>query len=258
MMNKKRSKNMEKVKYALFFPLFAFLMLISNIEAVARIGSEITAEVFRMQPKSDQEVPKKVYQGIVSDEAGNPLANVSVIIQNTNDGTVTDSEGKFKIKASPSQSLWFSYVGKAAMTYPLEKAKENMIHIQLKTETTDYNAIKQTAKPVNIDNAVFQVVEKMPEYPGGMKECINFLTSHINYPAQAKKEGLQGRVIVQFVVTKSGAITNPTIVRGVSPELDAEALRVVKMMPDWTPGTQRGIPVNVNYTIPIVFRLPSK
>ncbi|MBR2359300.1 MAG: TonB family protein [Bacteroidaceae bacterium] len=102
---------------------------------------------------------------------------------------------------------------------------------------------------------VFMVVENMPEFPGGTAELMKFLAQNIKYPVEAQKENVQGRVVVQFVVSKTGKITDPTIARSVSPELDAEAIRVVKAMPNWKPGTQRGQAVNVKFNIPISFRL---
>ena len=102
---------------------------------------------------------------------------------------------------------------------------------------------------------VFDMVEEMPAYPGGMEELMKFLQTHVKYPKEAEEKGQQGRVLVTFVVEKNGSITNAKVVKSVSPELDAEALRVVKSMPNWTPGKQRGEAVRVKFTIPIVFRL---
>ena len=113
--------------------------------------------------------------------------------------------------------------------------------------------------PVEQDNnstdEVFQVVENMPEFPGGMAELMKFLQQNIKYPEQAQKDSIQGRVIVQFTIKKTGEVSDPTIMRSVSPELDAEAIRVVNAMPLWTPGEQKGEPVNVKFTLPIQFRL---
>ena len=99
------------------------------------------------------------------------------------------------------------------------------------------------------------ICEEMPEFPGGMKECMIFLSKNIKYPANAKEKGIQGRVIVQFVVNTDGSIVEPKVVRGVDPELDKEALRVLQMMPKWKPGKQKGEAVRVKYTIPIMFKL---
>lgn len=105
------------------------------------------------------------------------------------------------------------------------------------------------------EEETFDVVEEMPEFPGGMKELMRFLNTTIKYPDEALKKKEQGRVIIQFVVDKDGSIENPKVVRGVSSELDKEALRVVNEMPKWTPGKQKGVPVRVKYTIPIMFRV---
>lgn len=99
------------------------------------------------------------------------------------------------------------------------------------------------------------VIEQKPEFPGGESALYDYLSSHINYPAQAAEEGVQGRVIVQFTITKTGKIENVSVVRGRHPALDKEALRVVKSMPNWTPGRQDGRAVNVQHTLPITFRL---
>ena len=105
---------------------------------------------------------------------------------------------------------------------------------------------------------VFDVVEKMPEFPGGPQELFGFLAKTIKYPAEAEKAGTQGRVIATFVVRKDGSISDAHVVKSVDPLLDAEALRVINAMPAWTPGSQSGKPVNVKYTIPITFRLDGK
>ena len=102
---------------------------------------------------------------------------------------------------------------------------------------------------------VFQVVEEQPMFPGGMEEMMKFLQQNVKYPKEAQNQGKQGRVIVQFVVNKDGSISNDTIVRSVDPLLDAEALRVVRSMPNWTPGKQKGEAVRVRFTLPVTFRL---
>ncbi|MFC0878397.1 TonB family protein [Saccharicrinis sp. FJH2] len=103
------------------------------------------------------------------------------------------------------------------------------------------------------ENVVFQIVEKMPEFPGGINAMMNFLRNNITYPPEAKAAGISGRVYVSFEVDTTGNIVNPQIVRGVDSLLNAEALRVVKMMPKWIPGEQRGKKVRVSFMLPINF-----
>jgi len=105
------------------------------------------------------------------------------------------------------------------------------------------------------EEEIFQVVENMPEFPGGMAELMKYLQKNIKYPTISQENGVQGRVIVQFVVNRDGSIVDPVVLRSVDPYLDKEALRVVKSMPKWKPGEQRGKPVRVKFTLPVQFRL---
>ena len=105
------------------------------------------------------------------------------------------------------------------------------------------------------EKGVFDVVEEMPQYPGGQMELMKFLSETVKYPEAAEKAGTQGRVIASFIVEKDGSISGAKVVRSVSEELDAEALRVINAMPKWMPGKQSGKAVRVKYTIPISFRL---
>lgn len=106
------------------------------------------------------------------------------------------------------------------------------------------------------EQTIFEVVEQMPEFPnGGMAGLMQFLSKNIKYPTIAQENGIQGRVTVQFVVNKDGSIVDAKVLRGVDPYLDKEALRVVNSMPKWKPGMQRGKPVRVKYTVPVMFRL---
>ena len=105
------------------------------------------------------------------------------------------------------------------------------------------------------DNVVFQVVETMPSFPGGDADLFKFLSTNVKYPVIAQENGIQGRVICQFVVNKDGTIVDVEVVRSVDPSLDKEAIRVIKSMPKWSPGKQRGKPVRVKYTLPVNFKL---
>jgi TonB family protein len=104
---------------------------------------------------------------------------------------------------------------------------------------------------------VFVVVENMPVYPGGDAALFKFIYENIKYPPEAKEQGIQGKVILRFMIASDGAVEDITVVRGIDPLLDAEAVRVISILPDWTPGTQGGKPVNVWYSVPISFSLSS-
>ncbi|MGB4414706.1 MAG: energy transducer TonB [Paludibacter sp.] len=105
------------------------------------------------------------------------------------------------------------------------------------------------------DQVIFQVVEKMPSFPGGDAALFKFLSDNVKYPVIAQENGVQGRVICQFVVNRDGSIVDVEVVRSVDPSLDKEAIRVIKSMPKWSPGQQRGKPVRVKYTLPVNFKL---
>ena len=102
---------------------------------------------------------------------------------------------------------------------------------------------------------VYDVVEVMPQYPGGQIAMLKYIMENIKYPEQAMKEGIQGRVTVRFIVEKDGSISNVSPIHPVHPLLDKEAIRVVKSMPKWSPGKQHGKPVRVQLIVPIMFKL---
>ena len=131
-----------------------------------------------------------------------------------------------------------------------EEARNGVILVTTK------HGVKELSVPVEQDEQTFDVVEQMPEYPGGAQAIFEFFAKNIRYPEAAEKAGHQGRVIVTFVVMKDGSISHAKVVKSVSPELDEEALRVLNAMPKWTPGMQNGKAVNVKYAVPISFALP--
>ena len=120
--------------------------------------------------------------------------------------------------------------------------------------------VKKEEPKVEVEEAedeqtIFQVVENQPEFPGGASALMQYLSKNIKYPTISQENGVQGRVIVQFVVNKDGSIVDPVVARSVDPYLDKEAIRVVSSMPKWKPGMQRGKPVRVRYTLPVAFKL---
>ena len=145
------------------------------------------------------------------------------------------------LKSEAAVSQWGSKGANGVIVVTTKKA------IAAKAEETDSSDTPQE---------VFNVVEKMPEFEGGVANMLEYLRKNIKYPAEAIKNGTQGRVVVQFVVNKDGSITDANVVKSVSPELDAEALRVVQSMPKWIPGEQRGEKVRVQFTLPVQFKLP--
>lgn len=110
-------------------------------------------------------------------------------------------------------------------------------------------------KPKEEETKVFDVVEQMPEFPGGQAALLKWISDNIKYPAIAEENGIQGRVVCTFVVERDGSVTDVLVARSIDPSLDKEAIRVLKKMPKWIPGKQNGSAVRVKYTVPVTFRI---
>ena len=218
MMNKRRTSEIGKAKYLLFAPLAGALLMVSNIESVAREIGEQIPEVAEVQQKAEQALNADV-------AVANPMAKDAVEMMN------------------PSETAEM----KAAEAAELAKAEAEQ---KAEAKASDATAPADTTK-----NVVYDVTETLPQFPGGQGVMMKYLAANIKYPASAVKAKKQGRVIVTFVIQQDGSVAKARIARSVDPELDAEALRIVKAMPNWIPGTQDGKPVNVKYTIPVVFSL---
>ena len=144
----------------------------------------------------------------------------------------------------------------------------NVVEDNVETESIEVNAEDDKEEEVVIaapveapveeeeEEVVFVVVESMPEFPGGQQALFKYLSENVKYPVIAQENGIQGKVICQFTVNKDGSIVDVQVVRsGGDPSLDKEAIRVIKTMPKWKPGKQRGKPVRVKYTVPVNFKL---
>ncbi len=132
--------------------------------------------------------------------------------------------------------------------------------IEINVEVDQTEAIEVYVPPVReeeevIEEEIFTVVESMPEFPGGPGKMLEFIATNIKYPPMARESGIQGRVFVNFVVEPDGSVSNVNIIRGIGGGCDEEAIRVVKTMPKWTPGRQRGKAVRVSFNLPVRFTL---
>ena len=288
MMMKKKSNPWARAKYLYVLPLAAVAVAAFARPEVSAITEEISSvkvndfsaitenhETENHYSVSDKSV---IVEGTVIDDAtGDPIVGASVIVRNTTNGTITDIDGKFKIETPADGVLVFSYIGKQTYSIILSEKniksmKESPIRLKEETQNMDevvvvgYEQEKEQGKspeeeaapqaPTSKDDEpVFMIVEQMPEYPGGMSECMKYIARNIKYPMDAQREKIQGRVIVQFIVGTDGYTSDFKIMRGVSPSLDAEAIRVLANMPKWSPGMQRGKAVPVKFTIPVTFKL---
>lgn len=281
MMNKKRSPGIVRTKYLIFIPLVGILMLLSNIEAVARLtvrlaneatvsnamvtatdvsskSREMNEQVFTVVekmpsfPGGDAELLKYIATNIKypkesqdNGEQGRVICSFIV----GRDGSVNNPEvlrgvtpllNEEAVRVINTMPRWNPGMqrGKAV-------AVKYTVPITFRLKSPVEEAKEET----------LTVVDVMPQYPGGDRELLKFIAQSIKYPTDAQEAGVQGRVICSFVVDKKGNIVEPKIIRGIDPSLDAEALRVIGMMPRWTPGRQDGKAVRVLYTVPITFRL---
>lgn len=282
MMNKKRTREIGRTKYLIFLPLAALLMIISNIEAVARTTKEMAKDVIEAveenlasnettpdmkvatepasgeTPMPQQDKDKLVaYKGVVVDKNGKAVEGAEFFIDGDHklpqgQSYVTGKNGNFSFKAFENAKMIVIWKkDRKMMGVPVTVNKENNSNMKIimNREWLDSPADDP-------DNPVFDVVEEAPEFPnGGLPGLMQFLSENIKYPVNAQKNGTQGRVTVQFIVNADGSLSNISIIRGVDPDLDGEAVRVISTMPKWKPGMQKGKPVRVKFTVPVMFRL---
>lgn len=237
MMNKKRSPGIVRTKYLIFIPLVGILMLLSNIEAVARL-------TVRLANETTVSNAMVTATGILVDETGKPLIGASVVVKGGKERTITDKKGAFSLEVPANAILRCSYQGRESQEV-LAADMTNNTHLSLSSKSREMN------------EQVFTVVEKMPSFPGGDAELLKYIATNIKYPKESLDNGEQGRVICSFIVGRDGSVNNPEVLRGVTPLLNEEAVRVINTMPRWNPGMQRGKAVAVKYTVPITFRLKS-
>lgn len=146
-------------------------------------------------------------------------------------------------------------VAAVGITAACTNSLDRLMRDQQVAEANKYEKIAPAAATNNSSDEIFTIVEKSAEPEGGISEFLKMIGTNMRYPAEARRAGVEGKVFVQFVIDEQGNLTSPTVVKGVSPEIDAEALRVVKLSGKWTPGEQRGRKVKQRIVLPIVFSL---
>ena len=253
MMLKKKSNPWARLKYLYVLPLAAIAVaafarpeISSELDEISAVKvNDLTAIMKTEEVKSPEKHPAKEIkvQGQVLEKSTNaPVVGASVIIKGT---TYINMKTK-------ELTITEKLIGKI-------KSLKVYLEGEITTKTQEVVVVGYGGGEEASDEVpVFRVVEEMPEFPGGMGECLKFLGKNIKYPVEAQKAGVQGKVIVQFVVEKDGNIANPKVVRSIDPDLDGEAIRVISIMPKWKPGMQKGQPVRVKYTVPVTFRLDGK
>ena len=271
MMTTKKSSPWQKAKVLVALPMAALAVVAFANPDVERVAEQMETEsqavvekakadvagvetVAEQQSAEKQEVTDEqgknvsVKGVVVQKEDGNPIVGVAVTVRGTKIGAVTDVDGKFHIDNVPVGS-WIDVFMIDCEIGSLQVTEQNASNLHF---VIAYDGPSSSKSP---GSDAFDVVEEMPVYPGGMPAMMDFFNKNMKYPKEAFDAKQEGRVIAQFVVEKDGSITDAHIVKSVSPALDAEALRIVNAMPNWTPGRQNGKPVRVKYTVPISFKL---
>ena len=261
MMNKRRTSEIGKAKYLLFAPLAGALLMVSNIESVAREIGEQIPEAAEVQQKAEQALNTDV-------AVANPMAKEVIEVMNPAEAEEMEADKAAETELTKAEEAKTEEADKAAEAKAEEakaaevaKAAEEAKAEEAKTvEQAKQNAEVKVKNKAQADTTKKKkswdcIPETMPYFPGGQELLLKYLAVNIKYPASAVKAKKQGRVIVTFIVQKDGSVTHAKIAKSIDPELDAEALRVVRAMPKWIPGTQFGKPVNVKYTLPVKFSL---
>ncbi|MEG1615834.1 MAG: TonB family protein [Bacteroidales bacterium] len=199
--------------------------------------------------------------GIVRDESGNPLKDVSVKLTSGNEKTTTNKNGVYSLSAPINSSVIYSSNGyKSEVKTITIDSKQIDVKLQKGDE-------KQTLDPKrpgtccqenhcenNLDSQKIFTVEEPPHFPGGEEKMKEFISVNLKYPEAAKKQGLKGRVILSFSIETDGSIQNIEVIRGINPSLDKAAIKVVESMPKWVPGKEKSKSVKTRYTLPIDFK----
>lgn len=204
------------------------------------------------------------YKGKVTDLKGAPLKGVYIYVPGTyHRGTVTNPDGDFLIEAKDKESICFSYVGMKDILMQLDKNKTSGLHVKMEQAIFQLSDViiskTQTVKVKDVEDIpdeCYCIIEKGPEFPGGMSRLNNYVEENLHYPDEAFQAGEEGQVTVEFTINREGYVCNAQVTKSVSDSLDKEALRIVESLPRWSPAVHRGFPIEVRISLPIDFVIP--
>ncbi len=226
---------------------FAAMAIKNIVEARAKVAATQVTEISALnQPKKQAQVKKQ----IKIEEPEKVVERVKSSIKFTAPVIKKDNEVKPEDELKTQDQLMNN---KAAIGSFDVKGNDDANGEVLKAKEVIAQPVEQPKHEE--ENKVFDIVEEMPSFPGGMAALNKYLHDNVHYPVVAQENGVQGRVTISFVVEKDGSVTDVKVAKSVDPSLDKEALRVVKSMPRWTPGKQNGATVRVKYNVPVNFRL---
>ena len=236
---------------AIIFGLITFGFVKANQyleeKRLAEMGEQVEVLIDMSQEAED---PEPVQEPLEQEKPEELPENVLNTIKVTELAIVEDNqvnkEDEIKTQEEQIESMH------SAGSVDFDQGTDNKIVTQ---EAKDKIVVEPKVEPEAKPEVVFKSVEQMPQFPGGEAALMKYLASHINYPIMAAENNIQGRVVVQFVIDKTGRVGEVTLVRSVDKDLDNEAIRVCKSLPKFTPGRQNGQPVSVWYTLPVTFKL---
>ena len=232
---------------AVFALAFLVNTVIKSVEARPTDEAE-QALVEMATEEAEEETPEEEPQRVEEQQPEVVKEELLNTVKLTEIAIVDDNEVKEEIKSQDELRETETAVGKQNE----DRGVDDIINAQVHKDVV----VVEEKKPEPVDdNKVFESVEQNPQFPGGDAALLKYVSDHIRYPSVAQENNIQGRVVVQFVVTKTGSIGQVKVVRSKDPDLDKEAVRVVKTLPKFVPGKMNGHAVNVWYTLPITFRL---
>ncbi len=232
---------------AVFALAFLVNTVIKSVEARPTDEAE-QALVEMATEEAEEETPEEEPQRVEEQQPEVVKEELLNTVKLTEIAIVDDNEVKEEIKSQDELRETETAVGKQNE----DRGVDDIINAQ---EYKDVVVVEEKKPEPVDDNKVFESVEQNPQFPGGDAALLKYVSDHIRYPSVAQENNIQGRVVVQFVVTKTGSIGQVKVVRSKDPDLDKEAVRVVKTLPKFVPGKMNGHAVNVWYTLPITFRL---
>ncbi|GAB2783846.1 hypothetical protein GCM10027275_29890 [Rhabdobacter roseus] len=198
-------------------------------------------------------------EGMVLFPDGDPFPAALIRVEGQDIETLTNAEGKFKLRAPSRGKLVIGFEGYRSMTIPLleNEVKNAAISITLhkQTEAEARSTQDPALKAVAGRDSIFTVIEKHPEFPGGVKAMYSYVKQHLKYPQRAIDAQVEGKVFLRFVVGADGQIRDIQVQKGLGFGMDEEAIRLVSTMPHWKPGSQDGQAKNVRFNLPITFQL---
>lgn len=254
MMNKLKTSRLAQLKALLVVPLVAGLLVaFANPQTSAQAGTDGN--------------PVTITGQVTVKTTGEGLPGTAVIIKGTTNGTITDRNGEYALEVTDRNArLVFSCVGFQTADIPI--GNNNKINVELQEDVLELdfeqgNKMQENSKQEQKSQQentgkekMYVVVEDNPAYPGGTDALQKFIQESIRYPETAKTNGIQGIVIVQYTIDGKGVVKDAKVMRGVSPELDEEALRVTNLITGWNPATQNGKSISRVVTMPVRFVLP--